>query len=301
MPWIYYPQADASLYGYVGDGILSSIVFFGLFVFSILAFRKKRFPKISTLVMMFLAILMIYFAYSKITGLQYAQDNFDVSNPIVSKATAGLQIGYGLYVLAISSLMSFLILMVGYYSDHFVSQTNEGKQNVRLGSIALVLAPVLFIFFYYFLQNPISSTISNEEIEISLTSEVSKMGKSLIDQDYETFVEYNHKTIVQSLGGKEQVKKMAKEAIDGLSSQGARIKDISLGQVLQSDKQGREIQAIIEQNTVILGNEGETSRAEKMLAVSKDMGQSWKFINLTGKTQQQILGFYPNFSKKLKI
>ncbi len=41
MPWLYYPKANAVLYGYLSDGIITGFLYLLILIFAIYTYRKK--------------------------------------------------------------------------------------------------------------------------------------------------------------------------------------------------------------------------------------------------------------------
>jgi hypothetical protein len=71
---------------------------------------------------------------------------------------------------------------------------------------------------------------------------------------------------------------------------------------LQVVKAGDEMHAVLPLNEVIVREKhGELHSSGYLLGVSRDGGKTWKFINGSALTENEVRQMLPNFNRKLRL
>lgn len=298
LPWVYYPKGNTNLYGYVGDGLITGFLFVLVTVFSLYELYKKRDLQLNKIISGIIGLLMLILAVNNIFEIEYQKSNFETENPFIGAAFAGFTQGIGLYVLGIGGLGVFLFSLFGYLKCRSNKETTQSKKlNIVIPLSIIVLVIGIFLRDKIFT----GSAPSEEALSAIFKKDVEAMGHCLITGDYDCFINYNHPMIVQSYGSKEKMKNLLDQMIRGYKDYQGQYKNIAFINVNQIEKNGRNIQAVVNQE-VTLDKAGEQVKQEQMvLAVSEDNGSTWHYINLSGMDKEKLSQFYPDLNKKLNF
>jgi len=304
MPWLYFPKSDMYLHGYRADGAVTGIIFFLIFIFSIYSLFKKQFNTTLSILSGIMGGLMGYLSYDKWSAIEYEKLYFTHENPLLSAAMAGTTQGIGLYLTGIAGTGIFLTITAWFIfkKTTVLSKASEVKSgNSKLKYIfPLLLIPVIFFISYSYLHS--NNTSPNPEtLRPVISAEINKMGEALANGDYNTFIDYNHLIMVQSLGGREKMLDLIQSTMEGFKENGTSISRITLSDIYDISKKGKSLQAIITQKVYYLTSGNEVEELQKLIAVSDDNGTTWQYINITGKTKAEMIKFFPSLHPKLKF
>lgn len=300
MPWVVYPKAHKTAYGYMGDGIITSCIFVIILILNLIELKPKRqniaFPTIKAL----LASFLIFAAFSAIYSIKNQQKLFTSDNPFVATATAGFKAGFGLYVMGISGLIVLLFSILEVF--HRKKEKNILlKNNFSLKTGIWISAAGIAILFILNRQYLFSHSPAPKTIEAAIKKDIENMGQCLISGDYKCFVNFNHPIIVQSYGGPEKMIDLLKGAMLHFKENNVTYSQIQFLGVEQVETANDNIQAIISQKVTILKNSVKTYEDQKVLAISDDKGKNWHYISLTGLTVAELVKHYPYLNPKLKF
>ena len=84
-----------------------------------------------------------------------------------------------------------------------------------------------------------STSTTDVVIEDSISEEVIQMGKALIEEDYETYTQFTHPIIIESMGGKQKLIDLLVSTKTQMLSEGSRIINIEPGQILDVKNNGK--------------------------------------------------------------
>lgn len=300
LPWVYYPKGDTNLYGYVGDGIVTGFVFLLIGIFSIVEIIKRKNITSLKIINALLSLWMMILAVSNIMDIEHQKTNFETDNPFIGAAFAGFTQGSGLYVLGFSGLGVLIFSLIGLYIGKKNPDTSNNKKLQIYLPVSIVLA-LLIVFLVNLNGLSFKSAPDEEQMQVIFQRDVEKMGKCLIERDYECFVNYNHPMIIQSYGSKEKMKETVNGAMHTYRDMGGEYKNIKFVDIQQIEHKGRNIQAIINQDVTIIKNNENVVERQRLLAVSEDNGATWYYINLNGMTREKISDFYPAFNLSLNF
>lgn len=136
----------------------------------------------------------------------------------------------------------------------------------------------------------------------AIQAEATKMGKALVSKDYENFVKTTYpKAVEWTEGGKEALKKELSSQITTMEKDGASIARVWPGQAGDIIDTAQELQSTIPQYMEIVLPEGTVKSETTLIAISQNKGKSWYFIDVAGKSLQQIREVFPNISAKLVV
>lgn len=293
-------------YGYRADGAVTGIVFFLIFIFSVYTILKKSYNPVITIICGLFGLLMAYLAYHKIMAVEAEKLTYTHINPMVSAAFAGAHQGIGLYVLGIAGVGIFLSVFT-LITDQKLNRSADGLPLFTWGKFLSprYLIPFFVIvigfaatFLYYDKTRPV---ITLESIRPVINADVSKMGESLSNGEYDRFIDFNHLIMVQSLGGRAKMKELIKSTMEGFKEKGTTISRIDLQDIVNMAVDSKIVQAIITQKVYYHTEGHDVEDLQKLIAVSNDYGATWQYINITGKTKADMIKFFPELNPTLEF
>jgi hypothetical protein len=305
MPWLHYPKAGGVFYGYMVDGVLTGFLFLIILVFSLVVYRKQRFPTIASIIFGLLGLLLAFWSYDNIRDMEAEKINFTTNDPVISAVSAGFHQGIGMYVFGIAGLGVLLTLLFGWLLQRTRKSKTEGSEKalnrkmlIYVGAVVLIGAIIFSVFKWGLPEN---NTLSKEELEKTFTRDIKIMGTALINRDYNKFIKYNHPIMIQSYGGRSHLYEILDVTRNELDMAGTEIKEVRFDKILDLQKSGNDIQAVLLQTLTLTQNNQEQVQIQKMLAVSEDGGANWYYINIEGKTKDEIKQEFPALNEKLKF
>ena len=137
--------------------------------------------------------------------------------------------------------------------------------------------------------------------ENNIKTQAEMMGKALLDKDYAAYVGYTYPAIAQQTGGIEKLTASIKQQMELLSNQGVKVISIKYGEPSVIIKEKDELQSVILQTMVFTSKEGNIETETGIIAISKDNGKHWYFIDPGEKDLETVRHTLPNISKKLVL
>lgn len=301
MPWVHYPMGNSSLYGYVGDGILTGVLFLFIALVALKSLMSKKFIIWETIVVVVLSLLLVYIGYQKITNLEIEKTTFNTENILIARSVIGFTQGVGLYVLLMAAVSTFLLSLVRLFSkrEGLLASFKPFTFNAGLSLFIALAIPATF----YLVYNKAQFTVMPErsEIERTFSDDIASMGKCLAEGDYACITKLTHPAIVQSLGGTQKMDDMVKDAIVGMKKENIIFKSAQFSGIDQIETQGSNIQAIISQTLTFANNNQKGEEKQKMLAISEDKGKTWHYLSLQGMDRSQLKKIYPSLNDNLNF
>lgn len=118
---------------------------------------------------------------------------------------------------------------------------------------------------------------------------------------YEIAAAHTYPKLVLAIGGKDKMTSTIKQATEMLNSQGITIQSITIGSPGKFYRAGTEIHCLVPERMVLTTGNGRLVNNSYMLAVSKDGGKFWYFLDINRGTYNLIPKLFPNFNKNLVI
>jgi len=129
------------------------------------------------------------------------------------------------------------------------------------------------------------------------------VAKATMDGDYETIVNKTYTSLVEMAGGKDKMIRIIKEAMEQLKSQNTTIDTVIIG--FPQDgiyKAGNELHTLIPEALVMSTPKGRVIAKSFIIAISKDDGLTWSFLQLGESINNETIKRYlPNFNENLKL
>lgn len=160
-----------------------------------------------------------------------------------------------------------------------------------MAKILVLITAIIFIRNVSFAQ-PISSLIRQQAVKLS---------KAMSEMDIKTFATYTYPTLAES--GKEMIN--AKGSLDSINKYrkmfGIEVKKILIGDVSAIVTHKKIMQATLPQIITLKTAMGEIETQTTLLALSKDAGKTWYFVDANMFQNKNTKSKLPELSPKLVI
>ncbi len=137
------------------------------------------------------------------------------------------------------------------------------------------------------------------------TTVVKKQAEAVAEAEmkghYEVVASHTYPKLLLAVGGKDKMTATIKQASEMLKAQGLTIESITVGSPGKFYKAGTEIHCLVPERTAITTSNSRLVNNSYMLAISKDGGKFWYFLDINRATYNLIPKLFPNFNKNLVI
>ncbi|HET7118655.1 MAG TPA: hypothetical protein VFI29_19320 [Hanamia sp.] len=140
-----------------------------------------------------------------------------------------------------------------------------------------------------------------KEAAQNLKQHAGKMGAAFVSGDYKTFANYTYPLILKSIGGAGKMAAILTKTSNDMHAQGMSFSNITFDEPSKIVKSGKELQATIAQHTEIKLSQGRLLSTSTLIAVSKDNGVNWTFIDTSNKDIATLRNVLPNLSPLITI
>lgn len=124
---------------------------------------------------------------------------------------------------------------------------------------------------------------------------------ALLQGDYETLIKFTYPKIVEMVGGKESMISLIKKGKIEMNQQGISFDEVTIGDPSNIVKAGDEIHCLVPQKIFMKVPKGKMKTGTHLLAVSKDNGNHWFFIDTVNLTMENIKNVLPNYNTELQL
>ncbi len=137
------------------------------------------------------------------------------------------------------------------------------------------------------------------------TTVVKKQAQAIAEAEmrghYEVVTAHTYPKLLLAVGGKDKMTATIKQATEMLQAQGVTIESTTIGSPGKFYKAGTEIHCLVPERIVLTTGNGRLVNNSYLLAVSKDGGKFWYFLDINRGTYKLIPKLFPNFNKNLVI
>ncbi len=148
-----------------------------------------------------------------------------------------------------------------------------------------------------FSQTSFDTTAAVNNLKVAADS----MKQSILDKNYAAFTNYVHPKIIAMAGGRDTLILLTKKSFGQLEAQGYTISNITNDDPSQIITEGNLLQSLLPEEFELKAKNGHLLTKSYMLAISDDNGRTWKFIDTSNKTFDQLKGIFPSLSSKINI
>jgi len=134
----------------------------------------------------------------------------------------------------------------------------------------------------------------------NLTAGSRKLVDALARKDYATFIDLTYPKVVEIGGGREKLLARMTDEMKTMEMEGVTLLSSTTSPPTQFVSDAGGIYAVVPVTTKIKARDGVFQTEGSLIAVSTDGGQSWTFVDATGRDQTELKKVLPNFDK-LKV
>jgi hypothetical protein len=124
---------------------------------------------------------------------------------------------------------------------------------------------------------------------------------ALIAGNYGVVIDHMYPKVVQMGGGRAKLLQLMTDGMKQMKAQGVSFENAVIGSPGKFYKAGTEIHCLVPENITMKVGSSTLHANSNLLAVSRDKGKTWSFLDLNKNTISSIKQIFPNFNKDLKI
>ena len=157
------------------------------------------------------------------------------------------------------------------------------------------------IAFIIMMFATLSDTVSAQPVATVIKTQAIEMGKALVNNDMVTFKKYMHPDLIAAGGGEEKLTVMADSAILLFKSMGGTVNKIFFGNPGEIISFKNELQTSLPQTIYLSTVFADVEFQSTLLAVSKDGGKNWYFIDTSLFKESDLRKKLPDISPSIEI
>ena len=147
----------------------------------------------------------------------------------------------------------------------------------------------------------LSLSLNAQNLATTIKVQAMDLGKSFIENEFNSFVKYMHPSIIKFAGGEEQMKTKMDSAYAAMKRFNVRVKKYWIGHPGEIITHKNQLQAVLPQSTTLITPFGELTAETSMIVVSGDGGKNWWFIDTNVYNVDKLKNVLPDLSPKLVI
>ncbi|QJE97272.1 hypothetical protein [Luteolibacter luteus] len=140
-----------------------------------------------------------------------------------------------------------------------------------------------------------------DEASATMKQEAEKCAKALLVPDYDAFIVFSHKRIVDGMGGKEKMTATLKQGMEQMKAQGVAIEKVTVGEPGKVEKIDGWMVGLIPQTLLMKVPGGTLEQESHLLGISEDEGKKWVFVDAAGIPKAQLEQIFPEIAGKIEV
>lgn len=157
---------------------------------------------------------------------------------------------------------------------------------------------LLFALLAFFLQ---AGAQTPPDTEVLLLQQADAMGRAFVAKDYTEFAKFTHPDVSRKFGGNQRMAELIKYSFRNFDSEGVKFTGISFTEPSEIIKEGSELQCTLHQMIEMDVNGEEVTANTTLIAISRNGGKNWYFIDTAGQSLEAMQKLIPNLSSKLVL
>ena len=149
----------------------------------------------------------------------------------------------------------------------------------------------------------VMQTIQAQADSVSLIPRIRAASDSMMAAfktgDYKTFARFNNETLVNMLGGTDQFASFLEQQMKAMSE--VKFTEIRAGRILRITPFQQTWQCIVEQQSEITMDGQTISSISHLVGLSRDGGQSWRFMDGNQGSLEQFKAIMPELNPQMPI
>ena len=139
----------------------------------------------------------------------------------------------------------------------------------------------------------VDSNVIKEQAELT--------AKALLNDDYETLIRFTYPKVIELVGGRDKMISLIKNGKIEMGQQGISFQSVIIGKPSQTVIAGSEIHCLVPQTVYMKVPKGKLKSETQLLAVSRDNGSNWFFIDAVNLNRDNIKIVLPNYNFDLVL
>lgn len=160
------------------------------------------------------------------------------------------------------------------------------------------IASILLLALFFITSK--GQTIENDH-SMKIIEQAEKMAQLLLDKDFSAFCKYTYPKIIEMMGGKQKMIEIMEKGSKEMLSEGTDFLKITFGNPSKLINTGNELQCTLPQTIEMKVPNGRLVTKSTLIAISKDGGKNWYFVDTAENDIQTMKKSLPNLSGKLII
>lgn len=141
----------------------------------------------------------------------------------------------------------------------------------------------------------------NGALDSVILTQADAMGKAFIAKDYPAFIKFSHPTVVQIMGGQRKMLDETVKSFQEFEKQGVVFLSVSFGAPSKIVENEGELQCTFVEMIEMRIPGGRLTAYTNVVAISKDNGQNWYFIDCSENNAASMRQLIPSLSPDLII
>jgi hypothetical protein len=135
----------------------------------------------------------------------------------------------------------------------------------------------------------------------NLNEQLETMRSAFMDKDYSVLAEYTYPKVVEMMGGKENMIEATSSTMAQMEAQGFVFEKLSFKDASDFLEHNGDLQCALRQVLVMDTPNGKVQSETTLLAISKDDGENWVFLDSSGMPKASLQSFYENLHPDMVI
>lgn len=146
-----------------------------------------------------------------------------------------------------------------------------------------------------------SITVNAQTTNENLKTQLEEMKAYFLSGDFENFSRYTYPKVIEMTGGQSNMVKATRKVMNQFKEDGYTYIDLSYKNYSGILKKEGELQCTLTQQSKLNTPKGKIEVEYTLIAISKDNGDNWTFIDTSGKSKETILKYFPNLNSGIVI
>jgi len=146
-----------------------------------------------------------------------------------------------------------------------------------------------------------SQESANGPMDKTILEQADHMGRLFIAKDYAAFIKYTHPAVLAQMGGEEKLLQTVKESFSALEAEGVTFLNVTFTAPSLVVVHDNELQCTLSQAIEMKVVGGTMTVYATLIAVSRDGGKNWYFVDTAGNDLQNMGRLISNLSPALVL
>jgi hypothetical protein len=127
------------------------------------------------------------------------------------------------------------------------------------------------------------------------------MARALISHDNDLFIRFTYLGLVKKMGGEEAYAALLEKSMEDISAGGFTITETTVDPPTTIVRQKETLQCTVNEHITMKSEQGTIKSLSTLIAVSADEGLTWRFLDTSGATLDDMRAIFPELSTTLII